>query len=592
MFKKKTAGNLQTTIFSQVGEYKTASILTPVFMIGEVIMEMIIPLLMASIIDKGVNAGNMNHIVSVGGWMFLAAAAGLVFGLGGAYFGARASTGLAKNLRRAEFEHIQRFSFANIDHFGVSSLITRLTTDVTNIQNSFQMVLRIGFRAPTSIVIAMVMAFVISPRLTGIYLIAVLILGIFLIVMIRKASKYFREVFTRYDALNESVQENVTAIRVVKSFVREEFENNKFRRAVGSLYSASIRAEKIIVTSMPVMMGTIYTCIILISWFGAKMITVGGLTTGGLMSLLAYCMTILINLMMVSVLFVMFSMSAASVNRIAEVLNEEITLSNPEHPDMVVPDGSIRFDHVTFSYSSTSEKPVLDDICLEIASGETIGIIGGTGSSKSSLVNLIPRLYDPLKGSVSVGGKDVKNYDLDTLRREVAVVLQKNVLFSGSVLENLRWGNPDATVEECMEACRLACADEFVRKLPGGYEAHIEQGGANVSGGQRQRLCIARALLKNTKVLILDDSTSAVDTATDARIQEAFRKSIPDTTKLIIAQRISSVQNADRIIVMNEGRIDGIGTHEELLEKNEIYRDVYESQIMGSGDFDGNAVSE
>ena len=592
MFKKKTAGNLQTTIFSQVGEYKTASILTPVFMIGEVIMEMIIPLLMASIIDKGVNAGNMNHIVSVGGWMFLAAAAGLVFGLGGAYFGARASTGLAKNLRRAEFEHIQRFSFANIDHFGVSSLITRLTTDVTNIQNSFQMVLRIGFRAPTSIVIAMVMAFVISPRLTGIYLIAVLILGIFLIVMIRKASKYFREVFTRYDALNESVQENVTAIRVVKSFVREEFENNKFRRAVGSLYSASIRAEKIIVTSMPVMMGTIYTCIILISWFGAKMITVGGLTTGGLMSLLAYCMTILINLMMVSVLFVMFSMSAASVNRIAEVLNEEITLSNPEHPDMVVPDGSIRFDHVTFSYSSTSEKPVLDDICLEIASGETIGIIGGTGSSKSSLVNLIPRLYDPLKGSVSVGGKDVKNYDLDTLRREVAVVLQKNVLFSGSVLENLRWGNPDATVEECMEACRLACADEFVRKLPGGYEAHIEQGGANVSGGQRQRLCIARALLKNPKVLILDDSTSAVDTATDARIQEAFRKSIPDTTKLIIAQRISSVQNADRIIVMNEGRIDGIGTHEELLEKNEIYRDVYESQIMGSGDFDGNAVSE
>ena len=592
MFKKKTAGNLQTTIFSQVGEYKTASILTPVFMIGEVIMEMIIPLLMASIIDKGVNAGNMNHIVSVGGWMFLAAAAGLVFGLGGAYFGARASTGLAKNLRRAEFEHIQRFSFANIDHFGVSSLITRLTTDVTNIQNSFQMVLRIGFRAPTSIVIAMVMAFVISPRLTGIYLIAVLILGIFLIVMIRKASKYFREVFTRYDALNESVQENVTAIRVVKSFVREEFENNKFRRAVGSLYSASIRAEKIIVTSMPVMMGTIYTCIILISWFGAKMITVGGLTTGGLMSLLAYCMTILINLMMVSVLFVMFSMSAASVNRIAEVLNEEITLSNPEHPDMVVPDGSIRFDHVTFSYSSTSEKPVLDDICLEIASGETIGIIGGTGSSKSSLVNLIPRLYDPLKGSVSVGGKDVKNYDLDTLRREVAVVLQKNVLFSGSVLENLRWGNPDATVEECMEACRLACADEFVRKLPGGYEAHIEQGGANVSGGQRQRLCIARALLKNPKVLILDDSTSAVDTATDARIQEAFRKSIPDTTKLIIAQRISSVQNADRIIVMNEGRIDGIGTHEELLEKNEIYRDVYESQIRGSGDFDGNAVSE
>ena len=591
MFKKKTAGNLQTTIFSKVGEYKTASILTPVFMIGEVIMEMIIPLLMASIIDKGVNAGNMDHIISVGGWMFLAAAAGLLFGLGGAFFGARASTGLAKNLRRAEFEHIQRFSFANIDHFGVSSLITRLTTDVTNIQNSFQMVLRIGFRAPTSIVIAMVMAFLISPRLTGIYLIAVVILALFLSVMIRKASKYFREMFTRYDALNESVQENVTAIRVVKSFVREEFENNKFRRAVGSLYSASIRAEKIIVTSLPVMMGTVYTCIILISWFGAKMITVGGLTTGGLMSLLAYCMTILMNLMMVSVLFVMFSMSAASVNRIAEVLNEEITLSNPEHPDMVVPDGSIRFDHVTFSYSRTSEKPVLDDICLEIASGETIGIIGGTGSSKSSLVNLIPRLYDTMEGTVFVGGKDVRSYDLDTLRREVAVVLQKNVLFSGSVLENLRWGNPDATVEECMEACRLACADEFIRKLPDGYESHIEQGGTNVSGGQRQRLCIARALLKKPKVLILDDSTSAVDTATDAKIQEAFRESIPDTTKLIIAQRISSVQGADRIIVMDEGRIDGVGTHEELLEKNEIYRDVYESQIRGSGDFDGNAAS-
>ena len=591
MFKKKTAGNLQTTIFSKVGEYKTASILTPVFMIGEVIMEMIIPLLMASIIDKGVNAGNMDHIISVGGWMFLAAAAGLLFGLGGAFFGARASTGLAKNLRRAEFEHIQRFSFANIDHFGVSSLITRLTTDVTNIQNSFQMVLRIGFRAPTSIVIAMVMAFLISPRLTGIYLVAVVILALFLSVMIRKASKYFREMFTRYDALNESVQENVTAIRVVKSFVREEFENNKFRRAVGSLYSASIRAEKIIVTSLPVMMGTVYTCIILISWFGAKMITVGGLTTGGLMSLLAYCMTILMNLMMVSVLFVMFSMSAASVNRIAEVLNEEITLSNPEHPDMVVPDGSIRFDHVTFSYSRTSEKPVLDDICLEIASGETIGIIGGTGSSKSSLVNLIPRLYDTMEGTVFVGGKDVRSYDLDTLRREVAVVLQKNVLFSGSVLENLRWGNPDATVEECMEACRLACADEFIRKLPDGYESHIEQGGTNVSGGQRQRLCIARALLKKPKVLILDDSTSAVDTATDAKIQEAFRESIPDTTKLIIAQRISSVQGADRIIVMDEGRIDGVGTHEELLETNEIYRDVYESQIRGSGDFDGNAAS-
>ena len=586
MFKKNTASNFHTTIFSQVGEYKRASILTPTFMIGEVIMEMIIPLLMASIIDKGVNAGNMDHILSVGGWMFLAAAAGLLFGLGGAYFGARASTGLAKNLRRAEFEHIQRFSFANIDHFGVSSLITRLTTDVTNIQNSFQMLLRIGFRAPTSIVIAMIMAFLISPRLTAIYLIAVIALSVFLAVMIWKASRHFREMFTRYDGLNESVQENVTGIRVVKSFVREEFEDSKFRGAVGKLYSAAIRAEKLIVTSMPVMMGTVYACILLISWFGAKMITASDLTTGGLMSLLAYCMTILMNLMMVSVLIVMFSMSEASMNRIAEVLNEEITLTNPEHPDMVVPDGSIRFEHVTFSYSETSEKPVLDDISLEIASGETIGIIGGTGSSKSSLVNLIPRLYDTSQGTVYVGGKDVKSYDLDTLRREVAVVLQKNVLFSGSVLENLRWGNPEATEEECVEACVLACADEFVQALPDGYDAHIEQGGANVSGGQRQRLCIARALLKKPKVLILDDSTSAVDTATDAKIQEAFREKIPDTTKLIIAQRISSVQHADRIIVMEDGRIDGVGTHEELLETNEIYRDVYESQIKGSGDFD------
>ena len=586
MIKKNTANNFLRTILSHVGEYRLASILTPSFMIGEVIMEMVIPLLMASIIDHGVNTGNMNHIIRVGGWMFLAAAMGLLFGLGGAFFGARASTGLARNLRRAEFEHIQRFSFANIDHFGVSSLITRLTTDVTNIQNAFQMVLRIGFRAPASLLIAIIMAFIISPRLTLIYLAAVFLLGIFLFNVIRRASGYFREVFARYDDLNESVQENVTAIRVVKSFVREEYEKDKFRRAVGNLYKTFVRAEKLVVTNMPVMMGSIYACILLLSWFGAKMITVGDLTTGGLMSLLAYCMTILMNLMMVSILIVMFTISEASMNRIAEVLDEEITLTNPENADTVVPDGSIRFSHVTFSYSETAEKPVLDDINLEIHSGETIGIIGSTGSSKSSLVNLIPRLYDVSEGTVFVGGKDVRSYDLDTLRREVAVVLQKNVLFSGSVIENLRWGNPDATEEECMEACRLACADEFIRNLPEGYQTHIEQGGTNVSGGQRQRLCIARALLKKPKVLILDDSTSAVDTATDAQIREAFREKIPDTTKLIIAQRISSVEHADRIIVMEEGRIDGVGTHEELLETNEIYRDVYESQIKGVGDFD------
>ena len=500
MSKKNRASHFRIAILDQIGAYKTASILTPSFMVGEVIMEMIIPLLMASIIDKGVNAGDMGHIARVGGWMFCVAALGLLFGLGGAFYGARASTGLAKNLRRAEFAHIQRFSFANIDHFGVSSLITRLTTDVTNIQNAFQMILRIGFRAPASILIAIVLAFLISPRLTGIFLIAIVILSVFLGVMMRKASRYFRAMFKRYDGLNESVQENITGIRVVKSFVREEHENAKFRNAVGKLYDTTIRAEKVIITSMPVMMATIYTCILLLSWFGAKMITAGDLTTGALMSLLTYCLTILTNLMMVSMLIVMFSMSAASMDRIAEVLEEKITLTNPEEPDLEVPDGSVRFDHVTFSYNSSSERPVLDDISLEIASGETIGIIGGTGSSKSSLVNLIPRLYDASQGTVFVGGKDVKSYDLDTLRREVAVVLQKNVLFSGTVLENLRWGNPDASEEECVEACRLACADEFIRNLPEGYQTHIEQGGTNVSGGQRQRLCIARALLKKPKV--------------------------------------------------------------------------------------------
>ena len=549
MAKKSRVSNFRVAIIDHVGEFKTAAILTPVFMIGEVVMEMVIPLLMSSIIDKGVNAGNMGHIVSVGIWMLLAASAGLLFGLGGAFFGARASTGLARNLRRAEFEKIQQFSFANIDHFGGSGLITRLTTDVTNIQNAFQMILRIGFRAPVSLLIAIALAFFISPRLTGIYFIVVVFLSIFLVFVLRRASGYFREVFSRYDDLNASVQENVSAIRVVKSFVREEHENDKFRKAVGNLYQVFVRAEKLVVSNMPVMMGSIYTCILLLSWFGAKMITAGDLTTGQLMSLLAYCMTILMNLMMVSILFVMFTMSEASMDRIAEVLKEEITLTNPENPDMVVPDGSIRFEHVMFSYNENAEKPVLDDINLEIRAGETIGIIGGTGSSKSSLVNLIPRLYDVTGGAVYVGGKDVRRYDLDTLRREVAVVLQANVLFSGTVLENLRWGDPDATDEECMEACRLACADEFVRNLPEGYHTHIEQGGTNVSGGQRQRLCIARALLKKPKVLILDDSTSAVDTATDAKIQAAFREKIPDTTRLIIAQRISSVEHADRIIV-------------------------------------------
>lgn len=582
--------NIRRTILPNIGEFKAATIATPAFMIGEVVMELVIPMLMASIIDNGVNAGNMKHIMQVGGWMFIAAALGLVFGVGGAFFGARASTGLARNLRRSEFEHIQRFAFANIDHFGVSSLITRMTTDVTNIQNSFQMVLRIGFRAPTSLLIAMAMAFIISPRLTGIFVGAVVFLAIFMSVVLSKARRYFRIVFSKYDSLNESVQENVTGIRVVKSFVREEHEKNRFREAALGVYRAFIKAEKMVVSASPVMMGTVYASILLLSWFGAKMIVVNDLTTGELMSLLAYCMTILTNLMMVSILVVMFSMSEASMSRIREVLDEKISLTNQEQPVMEVADGSIRFDHVSFSYNETAEKPVLEDICLEIASGETIGIIGATGSSKSSLVNLIPRLYDVSAGTVYVGGKDVRTYDLDTLRREVAVVLQKNVLFSGTVLDNLRWGNPDATEEECARACALACADEFIEKLPDGYMTHIEQGGTNVSGGQRQRLCIARALLKDPKVLILDDSTSAVDTATDAKIRKAFAEKIPDTTKLIIAQRISSVENADRIIVMEEGRVNGIGTHEELLQTNEIYRDVYESQIKGVGDFDKGGV--
>lgn len=574
------------TILSQVKEFRLPAILTPLCMVGEVICEMIIPLLMASIIDRGVNAGDISHITKTGMWMILVAALGLLFGTLGAFFGARASTGLAKNLRHAEYEKIQQYSFENIDHFGVSGLVTRLTSDVTNVQNSFQMVLRIGFRAPTSLVIALVMAMSINARLSSIYLIAVAVLAVFMFFVIRRATKYFREVFDQYDSLNESVQENVSAIRVVKSFVREDHEVSKFTKAVLKLYEMFIRAEKMVVTNMPVMMGTVYACILLLSWFGAKMIVGSELTTGELMSLLTYCMTILMNLMMVSMLFVMFTMSEASMQRISTVLDEKITMTNPEAPVMSVADGSIKFDHVSFSYNQTAERPVLDDICIDIRSGESVGIIGGTGSSKSSLVNLIPRLYDASKGTVCVGGKDVKTYDLDTLRSMVSVVLQKNVLFSGTIYDNLRWGDPDATDEECQEACRIACADEFIGQLPDGYDTWIEQGGTNVSGGQRQRLCIARALLKKPKVLILDDSTSAVDTATDAKIQEAFQKKIPGTTRLIIAQRISSVRSCDRIIVMDGGKINGFGTHEELLETNEIYRDVYESQIQGSGDFD------
>lgn len=576
------------TLASYVKEFKKASFLTPVCMIFEVMMEMLIPLMMASIIDEGVNKGNMEHIYRVGIWMIVAAALGLLAGVLGGVFGARASTGFARNLRKGMFDNIQTFSFANIDKYSVAGLVTRLTTDVTNLQNSYQMILRMCFRAPTSLICAMVMAFTINARLATIYLVAVILLGSILFFIMSRATRYFRQVFQKYDDLNASVQENVSGIRVVKAFVREEHENRKFTKAAENLYQMFVRAERIIVCNMPVMQFTVYTCILLISWLGAKMIVADGLTTGQLMSLLTYCMNILMSLMMLSMIFVMVTMSAASGERVAEVLNEKSSLVNPENPDFEVPDGSIEFRDVEFSYNETAERPVLEHINLSIRSGETIGIIGGTGSSKSSLVNLISRLYDTSRGSVLVGGKDVRTYDLETLRNQVAVVLQKNVLFSGTILDNLRWGDENATEEECIRACRLACADEFIQQFPDKYHTYIEQGGSNVSGGQKQRLCIARALLKKPKILILDDSTSAVDTATDARIRRAFAEEIPETTKLIIAQRISSVEQADRIIVMEDGKVNGFGTHQELLAGNEIYRDVYESQMSGAGDFDEN----
>ena len=576
------------TLAAQIKEYKKVSILTPICMVLEVLMETIIPLLMASIIDDGVNKGDMNHIVGVGLWMVLTAALSLTAGVLGGVFGAKASTGFARNLRKGMFENIQTFSFANIDKYSVAGLVTRLTTDVTNLQNAYQMVLRMSFRAPATLICAMAMAFVINARLAMIYLVAVVVLGCILIFIMSKASRHFRAVFRKYDDLNASVQENVSAIRDVKSFVREDYENNKFTKAAENLCQMFMKAERIVVTNMPLMQFTVYTCILLISWIGAKMIVSDALTTGQLMSLLTYCMNILMSLMMLSMIFVMVTMSAASGERVAEVLKEKSSLTNPENPDFVVPNGSIEFRGVEFSYSSTAERPVLEDINLAIRSGETIGIIGGTGSSKSSLVNLISRLYDVTKGSILVGGKDVRAYDLETLRNEVAVVLQKNVLFSGTILDNLRWGDPNATEEDCIRVCKLACADEFIQTFPDKYNTYIEQGGTNVSGGQKQRLCIARALLKKPKILILDDSTSAVDTATDARIRKAFAEEIPNTTKLIIAQRISSVEHADRIIVLENGRVDGFGTHKELLRSNEIYRDVYESQVGGSGDFDAN----
>lgn len=574
------------TLGAQIKEYKWASIATPVFMLLEVAVDTIIPILMASIIDNGVNKGDTKHIYIMGVWMIVAALFGLLTGCLGAKYGAKAAIGFGKNLRAAMFRNIQTFSFANIDRFSSASLVTRMTTDVTNIQNAYMMMLRMAMRAPASIICAMAMSFFISPRLATIYLIAVIVLGALLLFISKAAMKYFDRAFKRYDDLNESVQENVSAIRVVKAYVREDYEKKRFSKAAQNIYDVFVKAESLVVYNSPLMQFTVYACILLISWLGAHMVVNSTLTTGDLMALLTYCMNILMNLMMLSMVFVMISLSLASARRISEVLNEQSTLHNPKEPLYDVPDGSISFKHVTFRYSDTAETPVLSDINLDIKSGETIGIIGGTGSSKSSLVNLISRLYDTDTGSVIVGGHDVREYDMDTLRNKVAVVLQQNVLFSGTILENLRWGDKNATTDECIEACKMACADDFIDSFPDKYNTYIEQGGTNVSGGQKQRLCIARALLKKPRILILDDSTSAVDTATDSKIRAALAKTIPGTTKLIIAQRISSVMDADRIIVMNDGKVDGFDTHENLLKNNEIYRDVYDSQTNGGGDFD------
>lgn len=574
------------TLAKHIKGFVKESVMTPLFMILEVVAEMLIPLIMSSMIDEGINEGNMQHIITTGLLMGACALIGLFGGIMGGIYGAKASAGFARNLRMAMFENIQSYSFANIDKFSTAGLVTRLTTDVTNIQNAYQMILRMCFRAPFSLIIAMTMTFIINAKLACIYLIAIVFLGVVLGFLLKVTYKYFSQVFEKYDELNASIQENVSAIRVVKSFVREDHEVKKFNRATNNLYRLFVKAENAMVSVSPLMMMTVYGCIIAISWFGANMIVGSEMTTGELTSMLTYCMNILMSLLMVAMVFVMITMSLASARRITEVLNEESTLKNPENPDYNVENGSIEFENVSFSYNTSSEKPILNNINVSIKSGETVGIIGGTGSSKTSLVNLIGRLYDVTDGVVKVGGKDVRSYDLETLRDEVSVVLQSNVLFSGTILDNLRWGNENATEEECINACKLACADDFIQSFPDRYNTHIEQGGTNVSGGQKQRLCIARALLKKPKILILDDSTSAVDTATDARIRKAFRDEIPDTTKIIISQRISSVESADKIIVMDDGEISAVGTHEELVNTSPIYSEIYSAQTGGSGDFD------
>jgi ATP-binding cassette subfamily B protein len=555
----------------------------------EVILEVLLPVLMSMVIDNGVEAGNMNYVLKMGFVMLVVAMLSLLAGTMSGVFAARASMGFGRNLRKAMYRNIQDYSFQNIDRFSTAGLVTRMTTDVTNVQNAFQMIIRMFVRAPFMMISALLMCIRINPSLSVIYLVALVFLATVMMFITTRAFPIFDKMFKGYDRLNASVQENLTAIRVVKAYVREDYENEKFCGATKNLKNLSVSAEKLVVMNQPIMQFTVYTCILLVSWIGAKMIVVKGtMTTGQLMSLFTYTTQILMGLMMISMVFVMVTMARSSGERIVEVLDEKSSLTNPENPVFEVTDGSIQFEHVNFAYNVNTEtgqddKCVLKDVNLDIRSGETIGIIGGTGSSKSTLVQMIPRLYDVTDGSVKVGGRDVREYDIETLRNEVSMVLQKNVLFSGTILENLRWGDKNATEEECRRACELAQASEFIEKMPEGYHTYIEQGGTNVSGGQKQRLCIARALLKKPKILILDDSTSAVDTKTDSLIRKAFAEEIPDTTKLIIAQRISSVQDADRIIVMDQGQIVGFGTHDELMKNNDIYRDIYELQQKGAG---------
>ena len=569
-----------------IKEFKTASLLTVVFILGEVVFELLIPYMMTFIIDRGVMKGDYGAVVTYGSVMIGLAILGLLCGVAAGLFAAKASSGFARNLREAMFRNIQNFSFSNIDNFSTASLVTRLTTDITNIQNAYQMILRMLMRAPATLVFALIMTVTISGRMSIIFFIATFFLSLALIIIMTSAVKLFNQVFEKYDALNANVQENISGIRVVKSYVQEDREISKFEVAVTNIYKLFVKAESRIVLNNPLMILTVYACIIALSWFGASQITSGSLTTGALTSLFSYVMSILISLMMLSFTVVMITMSEASAKRIAEVLREKSDITSKENACKTVANGSIDFDNVSFSYKAGIGKPVLSDINIHIASGSTIGILGGTGSSKTSFINLIPRLYDATSGSVYIGGKNVKDYDLKALRDAVSVVLQKNELFSGTILENLRWGNENATLDEVKRACELACADEFIERMPEKYDTWIERGGANVSGGQKQRLCIARALLKNPKILILDDSTSAVDTATDAKIRRAFREEIPDITKIIISQRISSIKDADKIIVLEKGQVVGFDTHEKLLETNEIYRSTANAQAEGNADFD------